>query len=138
MAETDLNGRIRSALYGRDPRRCENAVDPGTPDIHYIGGWIESKQLPAFPKRPETVVAVAHYVQGQRSWHVRRCKAGGRVHVVIEVAGECFVFDALNAAQHLGVDWTREDMVREALCHTRTWSRATFRAFINKCDQDRA
>lgn len=138
MAETDLNKRIRSALHGRDPVRVENAVGPGTPDIEYIGGHIESKQLPAFPKRPETVVAVDHYVQAQRAWHVRRCKAGGRVHVVIEVAGETFVFDALAAAQHLGVDWARLDMIRESLLYMHKWNRATFRAFINKCDADRA
>lgn len=137
MAETDLNKRLRSALYSRDPQRVENAVGPGTPDIEYIGGHIESKQLRAFPKRPETVVAVEHYVQAQRSWHVRRCKAGGRVHVVIEVAGECFVFDGLNAAQHLGVDWTREDMIRESLCYMPAWNQGTFRAFIIKCDEDR-
>lgn len=138
MAEKNLNDRILEALAGRDPMRVENAVGPGTPDIEYIGGWIESKQLPDYPKKAKTVVRVDHYVRGQRGWHMRRRAAGGRVHVVIEVARDVYVFDAYAAAQHLGIDWTRRDMVEHAAVVMSPWDYATFRGFITRCDIDRS
>lgn len=136
MAERDLNDRLRAALAGWDPVRVENAVGVGTPDINYVSGWIESKQLPEWPKRPETPVRVEHYVPAQRGWHVKRTSAGGRVHVVIEVADTVMVFDARLAAQFLG-DWTKDEMLRNALLVMRPWDKRTFRAFIQECDKSR-
>lgn len=136
MAERNLNDRVMDALRGFDPMRVENAVGPGTPDIEYIGGWIEDKQLKAWPSRADTPVRVPHYTTQQRAWHSCRRRAGGRVHVVIEVARDVFVFDAADAASGLG-HWTREQMERRALLKMSPWNRETFRKFIVQCNADR-
>jgi hypothetical protein len=137
VAETNLNGRVMAALKPWDPRRVENAVDPGSPDIEYIGGHIEDKHVRSWPKRADTPLRVPHYVPGQRAWHRRRRLAGGRVHVVIEVAGEVFVFDAALAAEGLG-SWTREEMSKHALLHMPVFNQDRFRDFIRTCNADRA
>jgi len=130
MAETHLNERLTRALAALDPWRVENAVGPGTPDINYRGGWIESKQLPAWPKREGTVVKVDHYTPQQRSWHMRRAKRGGNIHVAIEVAGEFFLFNGWDAAQHLGVDWTRDDFYQCAVIRSLHFNDAKVRDFF--------
>jgi hypothetical protein len=137
MVETDLNKQIMSALAPWDPHRVENSVGPGTPDIEYIGGHIESKQMPRWPKRLKTVFKVPHYTPQQRSWHIGRCEAGGRCHVVIQVETTVLVFDARLAAQHLGIDWTKGDMLGYALLILNPWDRGRFRQFINQCNVDR-
>lgn len=136
MAETDLNKRVMDALRTWDPRRVENTVDPGTPDIEYIGGHIEDKQIRNWPKRPDSPLRVPHYTAGQRGWHRRRRRAGGRVHVVIEVGTDVFVFDAADAAEGLG-NWTMEQMFLHALLVMRPWNREKFRQFICTCNADR-
>lgn len=130
MAESDLNDRLRGAIRHRDPVRVENSVGPGTPDISFIGGWIESKFLPRWPKRANTVVQVRHYVPEQRAWHVKRRTAGGVVFVVIQIANDVLVFDAMDAAKGLGF-WTREEMNRIAKCVMYPWDAGKFRRFID-------
>lgn len=137
MSEGNLNKRIMSALAGWDPHRVENAVGPGTPDIEYVGGHIESKQIPHWPKRPLSVLRVPHYVPEQRAWHIRRCQAGGRCHVVIEVERDVFVFDGIVAAQHLGLTMTRWGMQTAALLWMPNWNQTMFRRFIEQCNRDR-
>jgi hypothetical protein len=132
--ETDLNKRICAAIKDRDPRRCENTVDPGTPDIHYVNGWIEDKQV-RFPSTPGLIIKVDHYHSGQRGWQVRRRRAGGLCHVAIEDSrtGWCYVFDALDAAQHLGIDWTERDMRMFASYFSKRWDGRAFREWLLSC-----
>lgn len=140
--EADLNGRLRAALAGMDPVRVENAAGggEGTPDINYITGWIESKYAKRWPARPTTRLALEHYTEQQRRWHVKRRASHGRVHVILEVGGKgggVYVLDALDAAQGLGRTMTR-DMVRSAaLLVMEPWSDHVFRRFIQNCDRDR-
>lgn len=129
-SETSVNKNVLRALRGLDPFRVENAVGPGTPDIAYVGGWIEDKYLPAWPKGETTPVRVPHYKPDQRAWHVRHRVAGGNVHVVIEIAGESMVYDAALAAQFLGF-WTRREMYANAALHLRKWDDRAFRNFID-------
>lgn len=131
MAERELNKRIRSALFGFDPRRVENAVGPGTPDINFTGGWIESKWLPAWPARAGSVVKVPKYVPKQRGWHTKRRSAGGLVWVVIEIGSDVLVFDAQDAAPGLG-HWTKEQMLRRAKLVMSPWDGRAFRHYIVK------
>lgn len=133
MAEHELNGRVRTALKGFDPRRNENAVGPGTPDINFTGGWIEDKWLPSWPVRAGTVVKVPKYIKEQRSWHIRRRAAGGIVFVVIEIGdertGDVLVYDAADAARGLGF-WTKDAMIKRAMLHMHPWDGRKFRKFI--------
>lgn len=126
--EKDLNADVMDALLGLDPVRVENSVGEGTPDINWSGGWIEDKYVPAWPKRPTTTVAVPKYTTEQRAWHVRRVNAGGFVWVVIRVGqNDTFVFSGLQAARHLGVDWTRRDMAEQSILWLNPWDRNKFR-----------
>lgn len=131
--EKDLNADVMDALGGLDPVRVENSVGEGTPDINWRGGWIEDKYVKSWPKRAATVVAVPKYTTEQRAWHMRRTNAGGFVWVVIRVGqSETFLFSGLQAAKHLGVDWTREDVNREAIRKYHPWDRNRFRDFFQK------
>ena len=65
---------------GFDATSVENPAYPGTPDIQYIGGWIECKYLEDWPKRERTTVRIDHFTQQQRVWLLRRfiaCKKRG-------------------------------------------------------------
>jgi hypothetical protein len=132
MAESDLNDRLRSALAGYDPVRVENSVGPGTPDINFSLGWIESKQVAHWPSRADTVLALRHYTTQQRAWHVKRRAVGGVVWVAIEVHGETFIFDARDAAQGLGITWTRADMYKRARYHSPRWNARDVRDFLTR------
>lgn len=134
--ERDLNGRVADALHHQDPVRVENSVGPGTPDLNYNGGWIEDKYLPGWPKRASTPVRVRHFVREQRGWIMKRCASGGRVHVVIQVGAEVFVFDGRAAAQFLG-SWTRGQMYDNAALVMNPWNGLRLREFISQCDKDR-
>src|SRR5258708_2976185 len=130
--EGNFNDDIRTALAGLDPCRVENSVGPGTPDINFSRGWIESKSIQSLPKRDKTVVALAHYVSAQRAWHVKRRMAGGVVFVALRVQAtrEVFVLDALEAAQHLGTSWTSADLKRKSPLWLTRWDATAFRDFI--------
>lgn len=130
--ETDLNHKIQHAIRHLDPVRVENVVGPGFPDIEYIGGTIESKLIQRWPKRVDTIVRVPHYRPDQRAWHVKRRKAGGRCHVVIQVDTTVFVFDAFIAAQGLGF-WTRQQMASHCKWMSNPWDGEQFRRFIDAC-----
>lgn len=134
--ETDLNKRICAALADLDPRRVENTVGHGTPDINYLHGWIEDKQI-AFPKRPTTIVKLEHYTPQQRAWHRKRRQAGGLCFVALEDSdsGTFYLLDAFKAAAHLGVDWTVEGIRRGAMLVQRPFDGRRFRKFILSCKQ---
>lgn len=87
---------------GLDARPVENAVDPGFPDVEYIGGVLELKAAAAWPKRPETKLELSHYTQNQRIWHERRSHFGGRCHVLLQVDREYLLFTGVVAAASLG------------------------------------
>ncbi len=127
--EGSLNKLIQHALRDLDPRRVENVVDPGTPDICYVGGWVESKYMTAWPLRADRPVRVLHYRPDQRAWHTRHCQAGGVCHVVIQIATDVLVFNAQWAARHLG-NMDRDNLEAAALLLMRKWDANAFRAFI--------
>ena len=80
----------------------ENPAGPGTPDVNYIEGWIELKQLPRWPRNPDAVVACRHFRPGQRVWIKRRARAGGRVHVLLQVGSDWLLLPGREAAEELG------------------------------------
>lgn len=101
MAESNLNTRIMKALRGHHPVRVENPACPGTPDINYTHGWIESKWLPRWPTFGN-VVKVDHFTPQQRAWHVERSVRGGVSYVVIQISKTVLLFRGYDAAMHLG------------------------------------
>lgn len=94
-----------------DLERVENRVNEGTPDVNYClaggrgEGWLELKDIDAWPTRADTPVRIEHVTQVQRDWWKRRSRAGGRVFVLLRVSGtrEYFLYTGLGAASILGV-----------------------------------
>lgn len=84
-----------------DAVSVENPVFPGTPDVNYIGGWIELKWLRDWPKR-DGEVAIRHFTPQQRSWLKRRWLRGGNVFLLLQVGNEWLLFDGNIAAEHVG------------------------------------
>lgn len=134
MAETDLNKRVISALAGWNPFRVENSVGPGTPDIAFVGGWIEDKRF-EFPKRASTIVRCEHFTTKQRAWHAKQYGSGGLSWVVIEDTrwGTVYVLRGNVAAEHFGF-MRRPELI--GLCQKphclrlSSWSNTQFRNFI--------
>lgn len=100
-----------------DARPVENPVDPGFPDVEYIGGVLELKAVDEWPKRASTPLRLDHYTQEQRIWHERRHHCGGRIHVLLQVGPEFLLFRGMDAAKHLG-ESTRSALMVLA---THTW-----------------
>ena len=101
MAEQDQRRTIVRVLRSLDAVSVENPAYPGTPDVNYIGGWVELKWLRRWPERGG-VVQLEHYTQQQRVWHIRRCRAGGACWVLLQV-GRCWLlFWGRVAAKFLG------------------------------------
>lgn len=90
---------------------------PGTPDINYVEGWIENKTLSRWPARETTAVRVPLFKPQQRIWLLRRCKAGGRAFLMLNVGRDWLLFRGDDAAANLGYV-TKETLFSLAV---RTW-----------------
>lgn len=93
---------VRQKMLGLDPVRVDNPADPGTPDVNYVEGWIELKQVDEWPKRATTPLRVPHFTSQQRVWLRRRVMSGGRAFVLIKVARDWILLRGDVAARHLG------------------------------------
>lgn len=94
------------AEEGLDPRRVENVVGPGHPDVNYALGDIELKVLMEWPVRPTTCVRLPKLTGEQVGWLLQREHAGGRAWLMVKVVdtAEWFLFDARGAlAVHNGL-----------------------------------
>lgn len=92
MAESDQRRKVIKGLKTLDAVPVENPVMPGTPDVHYMDGWIELKWLRAWPARPGTIVRIEHYTPQQKLWIRRRHLAGGNVFLLLQVRKEWMLF----------------------------------------------
>lgn len=103
-SEKQLRSNVVKLLRGArlDARAVENPIDPGFPDVEYIGGLLELKEVDAWPVRPDTPLRIDHYTQEQRIWHERRAHHGGRIHVLLQVGSEYLLMTGAVAAIHLG------------------------------------
>ena len=102
MTEAYLRRQVINMLRPFDPVAVENGAYPGTPDVNFIGGWVELKKLEAWPKRAETVVGIPHYTSQQRVWLLRRWTKGGLSLLLLQVGKEWLLFDGEFAALHVG------------------------------------
>jgi hypothetical protein len=92
---------IRPTLVGLglDPRRVENVVGPGHPDVNYAGGDIELKAMDAWPARPDTGVVVPEFTGEQAGWLAQRWKAGGLSWLMVRMGPSWFLFDGWTALE---------------------------------------
>lgn len=110
MRESIVRQRIVKALKSLDAQAVENGrTNPGTPDVEFMGGWIEIKYLPKWPKRENTPVVIHHFTAEQRIWLKQRFAKGGKVLVLIRIADCYLLFDGHLAAENIGT-WTQREM----------------------------
>lgn len=94
---------VVDALRELDAIAVENSAYPGTPDVAYIGGWLELKEKDAWPKRGDTPLRLPHFTKHQRAWIRRHTHRGGTVFVLLKVGkNEWFLVDGIPAADRLG------------------------------------
>lgn len=93
---------VEPALRGLDPRRIETADADGIPDVNYVGGWVELKDVEKWPARPRTPLRLDHYTQQQKVWAIRRRHHGGRCDLLLRVGSEVLLFRGEVAARYLG------------------------------------
>ncbi len=117
MAESDMRKNLCRKLEKLDAVSVENPAGPGTPDVNYIGGWIECKWLRAWPKRVGTVVKLDHpLLISQKVWIKRRIRRGGRAWVMLQRGREWLLFGGLGACDFLGSS-TRAELYSHAFAH---------------------
>ena len=108
MRESDIRKKLVDALRPLDAQAVENPINPGTPDIEFIGGWIEIKYIREWPAKDTTPVRIPHFTKQQRIWIANRRRLGGLVLIVLRVCDDWFLFDN----SHLDIDeLTREQML---------------------------
>lgn len=119
MSEGDMRGRVVKAMRQFDAMAVENRVRPGTPDVNYIGGWVELKWIKRWPKNADiSAVHIDHFTPQQRVWLKNRWRKGGRAFLLLQAAGtDWLLFDGETAAHCLGRA-TREQLCARAL---KTW-----------------
>lgn len=113
MSESTMRGRVMQALKPLHPVAIENSVGIGTPDINFVGGWMELKKLKRWPVRASTPVRVPHYTPHQRLFARQRARAGGHVWLLLQVGREYILLHGLVAALHLGTA-TQEEIAQHA------------------------
>jgi hypothetical protein len=94
----------------------ENPVYPGTPDISFIGGWIEMKKLDAWPVRPTTKVRLDHYTLQQRAWARIHHHRGGQSYWLLRVQREWLLLHGAVAAEVVGT-LTKEELKGRAILY---------------------
>ena len=122
MKETRLRRLVCNLLktLRLDPISVENPAYPGTPDVNYVGGWIELKALDKWPVFKKTPLRIKTFTREQRTWLWRRWRRGGQVHLLVTVGNDWLLFDGVTAADHVGYESRAKLEVLAVEC----WSRA--------------
>lgn len=96
MSEAAMKSTLVKALASLDPQCIESPVTGlGIPDVNFIGGWFECKNLDAWPKNADISPVRFHHslTKEQGVWLYRRSRAGGFAMVCAKVSTEWFFFD---------------------------------------------
>lgn len=106
--------KVLHAIRKLDPVPVDNPRRPGTPDINFIGGWVELKYLEDFPKRATTCVKFPKFYPQQRVWLVKRSLAGGKCFVFTQIKFMYVLYEGGYAAQHFD-RMTKDELLKNAL-----------------------
>jgi len=109
-SEARDRSKVVRALRSLHAFAVENSVYPGTPDVAYIGGWIEMKKLDEWPKRSNTKVRLPHYTKEQRAWAKVHHHKGGKSFWLLRVQREWLLLHGAIAAELVGT-LTREELI---------------------------
>lgn len=89
---------LTRALASLDPVCIESPkTGLGIPDVNFIGGWFECKNLDAWPKNADiNPVKFKHPLSKEQGiWLYRRARAGGLAMVCAKVSCSWFFFDGI-------------------------------------------
>lgn len=118
MSESGMRQNLVKVLSSLDAVPIENKMRAGTPDVNFIGGWIECKWLKFWPvgadKNPVRFPHPLTIEQGL--WLARRWMRGGTTLVCAQVSREWFFFSGQTAKDRFG-HMNRLEMREEALLH---------------------
>lgn len=101
MSEKAMWSTMRKAMalgkHWREATRHEEKLAKGIADVSFVGndyrhGWMELKQLDAWPKRESTIVRVEHFTKEQKFWLQRKGKAGGNTWLFMKVERDYLLF----------------------------------------------
>jgi hypothetical protein len=118
--ETRLSNRLLKTLKKFHAIPVENPKCPGTPDISYIGGWVETKALDEWPKKEKTPLRVDTFTDKQRIWLKKEAACGGNAFVMLQIGKEYLILDGLYAANYLGYS-TKAELIENALWYSSTF-----------------
>jgi hypothetical protein len=96
MSEADMRSKLRLRLKDLHAKSIENKCERGTPDMAYIGGWMELKWLRGWPAKGGPV-AIPHYSNQQRLWLKKHWSLGGNAFLVLQVGKEWLVWAGCDA-----------------------------------------
>lgn len=105
MSESNLwrNMRERMHPYWDEATRHEDKFNSGIADVSFVcggeHGWIELKQMDAWPKRPGTIVRCKHYTTQQRNFLKAKGEHGGNAWLFAKIGREYLLFDWRQAQQ---------------------------------------
>lgn len=104
LPEQETWRQLRPLMLHLDPHRIESHMHGGVPDVNYVAGWVELKQIADWPKRASTPVSHKRFEEEQRGWLTRRCAAGGRAFLMLHVRApmQWLLFNGAVAAQVIG------------------------------------
>lgn len=131
MSEQDMRRRVIKMLTVLDAVAVENPACPGTPDVNFIGGWVELKWLRAWPKGAATPVRVEHFTPQQKLWLRRRRRRGGAAWLLLQCRKEWLLLQGEVAADCLGKA-TREQLL---LAAHRVWANGINKMELLECLQ---
>ena len=116
--ESSASKNLMKALKkgGLAPRRVENMIGKGTPDIALARCHIETKSKDEWPKRPATPLRLPHWSTDQGLWQFQHHQAGGWGFVVLKVARDWMLLDGMWCFHYLG-KVNRETLISNALWH---------------------
>ena len=101
--ELRLRREIVKILRSLNAQPVENIVKVGTPDVEFVGGWLEVKRTREWPAREATIVRLEHdLTDDQRRWIRRRVKAGGVAWVLIQIDRTYMLFHGRDACRFVG------------------------------------
>lgn len=103
MSEKSMSRTVMEALVPLHPVRIENYCSPGTPDIEYIQGWLELKEMPGWPIDPQWHLRIPHFTVEQRLFLTKRCYYGGQAHLLLKVGAEWLLIRGDTAGKVIGV-----------------------------------
>lgn len=115
LMEQQQRQKVVKALTkaGLDATSVENPAYPGTPDVQFIGGWMELKYLEDWPAKADTTVRIPHFSQQQRVWLLRRWVACQKLNtndyqawllIYVVSTKDWLLFDGKTAATQVAKD----------------------------------